>query len=92
MGTNHAERKTVKQAIIANVETPRLRGVSVKHFIKLKKIRDIYEKEVLEKDKQKHTEIAATSIKGSMEDADLKTFLATGWIKADNIEEINQER
>lgn len=86
------EGKSVKQTIITNVEAPRLRGVSVKHFIEFCKLQELPEKQILEKSIQTDSEITAPSIKASVEDADLETFIAAGWIRANNIEGITEEQ
>lgn len=41
----------VRQTIISNVGAPRLRGIFVGHFIQVKKLRELYEKEIDEKNK-----------------------------------------
>lgn len=80
----------VRQTIISSVEAPRLRGVSTNHFIDFKKRREIYEMQIVEKNTDPATNIPLVSYKVSIENADLRLFIAAGWIQAPSIENITE--
>lgn len=80
----------IRQTIISTIEAPRLRGVSTKHFIDFKKRRELYEKQIEEKNKDSATSIPLVSYKSSVENADLRLFIAARWVPVDTIEQITE--
>lgn len=86
----HAERRILKQIIISNVEASRLREVSVKHVIEFAKPSWNIRGRNMTKGKQTRTEIPTTSIKALEKDADRKTVVAAGLIRADTIEQMTK--
>lgn len=79
---------TVKQTILTNIEAPRLKGISTKDFIAFKRDRELYEKQVNEKNKDPNNKIPLTSVLASIDKRFLKTFIAAQWISVDSIDKI----
>lgn len=76
------EESTLKQTILACLEAPHLAGVSNKHFVEFKRLRELYEKQIQEKNAQSSNHFTPTSYKMSIEHSDLGTFIAAGWVEA----------
>lgn len=57
-----------------------MQGVSTSNFIEFKRLRKLYEKQIEEKGKQRKDKIIPTSYRASIEDDDLKTFIAAGLV------------
>lgn len=91
-GTQVRKNDTVKQTIVANIEAPRLRGVSTKHFTQFYRLRQLYEKQIEEKNKEPGTSVNAVSYRASIDDADLKIFVAAKWIDVDDISKITEDQ
>lgn len=83
---------SVKQTIVAHVEAPRLNGVSVKDFSKFQRLRELYEKQVAEKNREPGVSITPTSLKASIDDADLRIFVTAKWVTAEDISSITEEQ
>ena len=86
-----SQSNTVRQTIVTNLEAPRLRGVSTKDFVQFKKARDLYEKQVAEKNREPGVSITPTSYLASIEDAFLRTFVAAKWVPVASISDIQEE-
>lgn len=71
----------MRQTIKTSVDASRLRRVLTRNFIDFTRIRKLHEELEQEKYKEPGTQVAPTSIKASMDDADLQIFIATGWVK-----------
>lgn len=82
------KKMTVRETVISCVKAPRLKGVSTRRFIDFKRLRDLYEKQVAEKARHLNENIVNTSLRASIEDNDLHTIIAAGWIEAPSIDEI----
>lgn len=84
-------KDTVKQTIVSNLEAPRLRGVSTQHFTTFLKERELYEKQLEEKNKDPGFKVSPTSYRASIDDEDLKIFITANWISASSVDEITEE-
>lgn len=83
---------TVKETIINCLEAASLRGISTRHFIELKRMRELYERRIEEKGRQSNKEIVPTSIRALVEAKNLKIFIAAGWIEASSIDGITKRQ
>lgn len=83
---------TARETVISCVEAPRLKGVSIRQFIEFRRLRDLYEKQVLEKRRHIKEDIIPTFLRASIEDDDLRICIAAGWIDASSIEQITEEQ
>ncbi|CDF33359.1 unnamed protein product [Chondrus crispus] len=83
---------TVRQTIITNLEAPRLEGVATKYFTAFLKKRDLYEKQLAEKNREPGVHITPTSYRASIDDSYLRIFLTAKWIKAESLEAISEEQ
>lgn len=81
-----------KETFISCVEAPNLKGVSTQHFIEFNRRRDLYEKQLKEKDVYFGERRDATSYKASIENEDLKVFFAAGWIEGFLIIELTESQ
>lgn len=82
---------TVRQTIVTNLEAPRLQGVATKHFTQFKRKRELYEKQLAEKNREPGSNFPVTSYRASIDDAYLRIFITAHWIKATSLEEITEE-
>eukprot|EP00737_Agarophyton_chilense_P000949 gb/GEZJ01001057.1/.p1 GENE.gb/GEZJ01001057.1/~~gb/GEZJ01001057.1/.p1 ORF type:complete len:583 (-),score=92.79 gb/GEZJ01001057.1/:1849-3597(-) len=82
---------TVRQTIISNLEAPRLQGVATKHFTYFLKLRELYEKQISEKNRELGLTITPTSFKASIDDSLLKIFITAEWISATAVSEITED-
>ena len=85
-----SSRIPVRQTIVTNLEAPHLTGVSIKHFTAFQKKRELYEKQVDEKNREPGVKITPTSYRASIDDSHLRMFMTAHWIKADSIQEISE--
>lgn len=98
MGTKPSDKAssstagTVRQTIVTNLEAPRLQGVATKHFTAFLKKRELYEKQVEEKNREPGVKITATSYRASIDDSYLRIFLTAEWIKAESLDKITEEQ
>lgn len=69
---------TVRQTRVSWIEATQLEGVSVKHVIKFKELRQLYEIQIDEKGNQTGTKITETLYRASIEKADWEIFFAAG--------------
>lgn len=83
---------TIRETVISSVETLRLKGVSIQQFINFKKPRDLYEKQIEESSRYLKEEVIATSLRVSMENENLKIFIAAGWIEAPSLDEVTERQ
>lgn len=90
MPDHAANGTTVRQTIVSSIEAPKLRGVSTKHFIEFRKNRELYEKQINEKNQEPGTRVPLISYKSSIENADLNIFIAAGWVSAATIDHITE--
>lgn len=91
-GSSQAGPSTVRQTIVANLEAPKLKGISTKNFITFLRLREAYERDVDEKNKEPGVQLTPTSYKASVDRTQLKTFITAGWVKADKLEDITEEQ
>ena len=82
---------TVRQTIVANLETSRLEGVSTKDFTTFLHRRELYEKQVLEKNNEPNINIKVISYKACIDDSYLKLFITAHWVSAKTLDEIKEE-
>lgn len=82
---------TVKQTIVAHLEAPRLQGTTTKDFTKFVRERELYEKQVAEKNLSPDVSINAVTYKASIDDSILRMFMTFGWIPADTVDEISEQ-
>lgn len=83
---------TVKQTIVTNLEAPRLKGVSTKEFNQFFRLRELYEKQIAERNREPGLNLTATSYRASIDDSDLRIFLTAGWVEATDISSITEEQ
>ena len=83
---------TVHQTILTNVEPPQLEGVSTKHFVTFMRKRDLYEKQVSEKNREPGTSVTPMSLRACIDDSYLRMFLVPKWIEADSIAKITEQQ
>lgn len=82
---------TVKQTIVTNLEAPRLNGVSTKHFTKFLMERELYEKQVSEKNKEPGVDITPASYRASIIDEDLEIFVTARWVSSETVSSVTEE-
>ena len=80
----------MKQTIVAHLEAPRLKGVTTKDFNVFFRARDLYEKEIEEKNGQPDVNIKAVTYCAAIDDRLLRQLLVFGWITAGNIDAITE--
>lgn len=90
--TKQERTRIANETVINYLEAPSVRGISTKHFIEFKRLRELYKSQVEEKSRQLNKEIVPTSYRALMKDEDLKTFFAAAWIEANSIEEISERQ
>lgn len=83
---------TFKETIIRCIEAPRLKGISTRHFIEFKRLRDLYEKRLKEKEWKLKEKKKVTSYRASIEDEDLRSFIAAGWVECSSLEELTESQ
>lgn len=83
-------KATVRQTIVSSIEAPKLCGLSTKHFIEFRKLRELYEKQIKEKNQEPGTRVPLVSYKSSIEDADLRIFVDARWVEASNVDAITE--
>lgn len=69
---------TIRETIICCKEEPELKGIWSFYFIELKHKRRLYEKLLEENERKLKEKIVATSYRSSLEDQDLRMFIAPG--------------
>lgn len=69
-----------------------MKRVSIKQFIEFKRLRNLYEKRVLEKARHLKEDIIPTSLRALIEDDDLIICIAAGWINATSLEKITEKQ
>ena len=82
---------TVRQTIVTNLEAPRLEGVSTKDFTTFLRRRELYEKQIHEKNNEPGVNVTPTSYKACIDDSHLKIFLTAKWVEAETLEAITEE-
>jgi len=88
---NMSGESTVKQTIVTNLEAPRLKGVSTKDFNQFFRLREIYEKQIQERNREPGLNLNPTSYRASIDDSDLRIFLTAGWVEAADISSITED-
>lgn len=89
--TTAAVSQIVPQTIVANLDAPRLEGISTTHFVSFQRARQVYEQKVDEKNKEPGTSITKISYKSSIERKYLTMMITAQWIEATKIEDITEE-
>lgn len=84
------EKAIVRDTVINCRKAPRLKGVSTRHIIKIKRLRQLYKKKIKKKCRQLKDNIVLTSKKTSTEDEELDIFIAARWTEDLFIDEITQ--
>lgn len=85
MSNINSNSATIRPTMFSSTEAPRLRGILTKSFIEFRKLRQPYEKHVNDKNPETRTNIALTSHKSSIEDADMRISIAAEWINATSV-------
>ncbi|CAN8067529.1 unnamed protein product [Agarophyton chilense] len=87
-----AKDGTVRQTIITILEAPRMCGVATKDVIVFKRQRDLYDKQIAEKNDEPGGEVTPTSYRESIDYYLLSIFISAEWIKAESMEDITEEQ
>lgn len=80
MTTPKQTHPKVRQNIITNVDAPRMR------------LRELYDKQVGERNKEPNSHIIPISLKASVDDEDLQVLIATGCIPVTFINDLNEQQ
>lgn len=84
--------KTVRETVINCVKALKLRSISTQHFIEFKCRRELYQKQLEEKGRHLGEESLAFFYKASMEDENLRFYIANGWIEASSIGKLTESQ
>lgn len=76
---------------MANLEAPKLKCVSTKHFSTFVRLRDTYERDVEENNKEPGVNITPTSYKASVDRAHLKIFITAGWVTSTEVDKVTED-
>jgi len=71
---------TVRQTIVETIEAPRLRDVSTSDFVEFQERREIYERQVSEKNTEAGVQIPLTTYRNSIDSAILELFVVAEWV------------
>lgn len=82
----------VKQTLKACLEAPLLKGVCSKHVIKVKRLRNVYGNQILEKNAQADCSVLLTSYRTSTENSDLPLSKWRDGLKLAAIDELSTEK
>lgn len=82
----------VRQIIVCNMESLRLKRVSTRSFIQFKRTGELYEMQIIRTNKEPNSNISPISLKALVHDVDLQTFLAAGWITMAFIDETTETK
>ncbi|CAN8069119.1 unnamed protein product [Agarophyton chilense] len=82
---------TKNQTIVDTIKAPRLRDVTYLHFIKFKKARENYEREVLEKNKDPGVNITLASYATSVDHNVLEQFIDRQYIQRESVADVTEE-
>ena len=69
-----------------------MKGVTTSDFVAFKRLREIYESDVAEKNKEDGIKVTPTSYKMSIDRRFLRTFIAGEWIKAESVDKVTEEQ
>lgn len=83
---------TVEETALNCIGTLILKGDATHHFIELKQLLEVYEKQIEKKRRQLRKTIVPTSFKASIENGDLEIFIAAEWIEAYSINEVTEQQ
>lgn len=92
MAPHNEALSTICQTIITNIEAPKLTGASTQNFVEFKRKRELYEKQVQKRNKEPNNQVVPFSLRASIDDADLRIFIAAGWITAQTIDSITEQQ
>lgn len=81
-----------KETVVNCIEAPSLEGIWTKPFIDFIRLRELYEEQIEENARRTKEEIVPTYYLASIEDKNLWTFIAAGWIEANSVVEITKRQ
>ena len=81
----------MKQTILANYESPRLKGTTMKDIKTYRRTRELYEKQIAEKNGQPGVNFTAGTYRASIDERFLRMFVMFGWVEATDIMNITEE-
>ena len=82
---------SMKQTIVAHLEVPRLKGTTTKEMNAFLRARDLYEKQIAEKNAQPDVNVPLVTYRAAIDDNFLRLFITFGWVAATNISDITEE-
>lgn len=90
-GSNYPNTNTMKQTIVAHLEAPRLKGTTTKDMNAFLRARELYEKQIEEKNGLPGVDVSAVTYRASIDDSFLRMFVTFGWVTVSNIAEIPED-
>lgn len=84
------QAKILNQAVLKNIERPRLKVVFTKQFLLFIRIRASFAKQGAEKNKEPRDQISTISYKHSIDDADMQVWFDAGWVDVVPVESITK--
>lgn len=84
-------RDKVRQAIVENLEAPRLNGIKIEDFVTFARRREIYERQVKEKSQKQGVIIPATTLRNSIENPILNLLITAKWVAPTNLSDLTED-
>lgn len=90
--SENALGNTIKETVVTCVKAFRLQSISTRHFIEFKCLRELFERELAEKEMHLKETIIATTHWASIDKKNVKFFNAAGWIECLSVDELTEQQ
>lgn len=89
--SDNTTQSVIPHTIVADLDAPRLEGISTTHFSNFHRKREISERKIKERNKEPNTNRPLISYKASIERSFLQMMITARWITAETEENITEE-
>lgn len=83
--------ETVRQTIVESVEAPRLKDISTEDFVLFKEKREVYERQIAEKNAESGVQVPLTTYRNPITKPVLDMFVTACWVPVESVDDIQEE-
>ena len=86
------DAETVRQTIVETIEAPRLKDIGTESFVEFKRRREIYERQIAEKNTEHGVNVPLTSYRSTITEPVLEMMVMAKWVSATDVASITEEQ